>query len=65
MSTAFYPQTDGQIERTNQEIEAYLWIYCSNYPETWTEYLPLIEFSHNNYVHSMIKQTLFLLLLGY
>ena len=65
MSTAFHPQTDGQTERTNQEIEAYLRIYCSNHPETWTEHLPLMEFSHNNQVHSVTKQTPFVLLLGY
>ena len=65
MSTAFYPQTDGQTERTNQEIEAYLRIYCSNHPETWTKHLPLMEFSHNNCVHSVTKQTPFSLLLGY
>ena len=62
---AFHPQTDRQTERTNQEIEAYLWIYCSNHPETWTEHLPLIEFSHNNHIHSVTKQTPFSLLLGY
>ena len=65
MSTAFHPQIDGQTERTNQKIEAYLRIYCSNHPETWTEHLPLMEFSHNNRVHSVTKQTPFSLLLGY
>ena len=65
MSTAFHPQTDGQTERTNQEIEAYLQIYCSNHPETWTEHLLLMEFSHNNCIHSVTKQTPFSLLLGY
>ena len=65
MSTAFYPQTDGQTERTNQKIKAYLQIYCSNHPKTWTEHLPLMEFSYNNCTHSVTKQTLFSLLLGY
>ena len=65
MSTAFHPQTDRQTERTNQKIEAYLQIYCFNHPETWTEYLPLIKFSHNNCVYLVTKQTPFSLLLGY
>ena len=65
MSTAFHPQTDRQIKRTNQKIEAYLWIYYSNHPETWTEHLPLMEFSYNNHVYSVTKQTSFSLLLGY
>ena len=48
MLTAFYSQTDRQIERTNHEIKAYLQIYCFNYSETWTKYLLLIEFSYNS-----------------
>ena len=64
-STAYHPQTDGQTERVNQEIEAYLQIYYSNHSEIWTEHLPLIEFSYNNCIHLVTKQTPFSLLLRY
>lgn len=65
MSTAYHPQTDGQAERTNQEIEAYLRIYCASHPEDWAEYVPDIEFSHNQRTHSVTKQSPFQLLMGY
>ena len=29
LSTAYHPQTDGTTERVNQEIKAYLSIYCA------------------------------------
>ena len=35
LSTAYHPQTDGTTEQTNQEIEAYLSIYCASQPEEW------------------------------
>ena len=35
MSTAYHPQTDGQTERMNQQIEVYLRIYCMNDPRRW------------------------------
>lgn len=65
MSTAYHPQTDGQAERTNQEIEAYLRIYCAAHPENWTRHLPIIEFAHNNRAHSVTKRSPFELLMGY
>ena len=35
MSTAHHPQTDGASERANQEIKAYLLIFCGNNPKSW------------------------------
>ena len=65
LSTAFHPQTDGQTERMNQEIEAYLRIYCSNHPETWTDHIPLMEFAHNVNIHSATRASPFKLLYGF
>ena len=48
LSTAYHPQTDGTTEQTNQEIEAYLSIYCTSHPEDWTQALHTLEFTHNN-----------------
>ena len=33
LSTAYHSQTDGTTEWVNQEIEAYLSIFCSSFPE--------------------------------
>jgi hypothetical protein len=35
MSTTYHPQTDGETERVNQELEIYLQTFCSNKSETW------------------------------
>jgi reverse transcriptase-like protein/integrase-like protein len=48
LSTAYHPQTDGTTERVNQEIEAYLSIYCASHPEDWPRMLHTLEFTHNN-----------------
>ena len=48
ISTAYHPQTDRATERVNQEIEAYLSIFCSSFPEEWAKKLFLVEFTHNN-----------------
>jgi transposase InsO family protein len=45
LSTAYHPQTDGTTERFNQEIEAYLSIYCTSHPEDWVDALPVLEFT--------------------
>ena len=50
MSTAFHPQTDGQTERLNQTIEAYLRAFIGNEQDDWVWLLPIAEFAYNNSV---------------
>jgi hypothetical protein len=64
LSTAYHPQTDGATERTNQEIEAYLSIYCASHPEEWLKSLTTLEFTHNNRRHADRLHTPFELILG-
>jgi len=42
LSTAFYPQTDEQMERTNQELEWYLKMYINYRQSNWLEWLTTI-----------------------
>ena len=60
-STAYHPQTDGQTERVNQELEQYLRTFVGERQDDWYTLLPLAEFSYNNHVHSSTQQTPFLL----
>ena len=51
-STAFHPQTDGQTERINQELEQYLRVFVNHRQNDWAEWLPLATFSYNDKIHS-------------
>jgi hypothetical protein len=64
-STAYHPQTNGQTEHLNQELETYLQIYCQTNPETWVEHLPLAEFVHNHRKHDSHNASPFYLMMGY
>jgi len=50
--TAFHPQTDGQTERVNQELEQYLRMFIDHRQEQWPKWLGTVEFAYNNKVHS-------------
>jgi len=50
MSTAFHPQTDGQMEPLNQTIEAYLRDFVGREQDDWVSLLPMAEFAYNNSV---------------
>jgi Chromo (CHRromatin Organisation MOdifier) domain len=64
LSTAYHSQTDGTTERVNQEIEAYLAIYCHSHPETWKKNLATMEFTHNNRRHADRPRTSFEIIQG-
>ena len=44
----FHPQTDGQTERVNQELEQYLRMFINHRQEQWPECLGTAEFAYNN-----------------
>jgi len=55
LSTAFHPQTDGQTERVNQELEQYLRMFIDHRQEQWHDWLGMVEFAYNNKMHSSTK----------
>src|SRR4051794_16997776 len=59
MSTAFHPQTDGQMERANQVLEQVLRNYTIYKQDNWDELLPFTEFAYNNSVNSATGFSLF------
>lgn len=65
MSTAFHPQTDGQTERLNQTLEAYLRSFVNYEMDNWEDLLPTAEFAYNNTVSSSSHMTPFYANYGY
>jgi hypothetical protein len=61
VSTTYHPQTDGQTEHLNQEIEQYLRVFVNYQQDDWSEWLSLAEFSYNDKVNSSTCQTPFYL----
>jgi len=52
---AFYPQTDGQTERMNQELEQYLQFFIEHRQKNWPEWMAVVEFMINNKIHTATK----------
>lgn len=65
MSSARHPQSDGQTERVNQQIECYLHCFVSNHPTKWPKWLPLCEYWYNTNWHSATDKTPFEIIYGH
>jgi len=59
LSTAYHPQTDGQTERINQELEQYLRVFIDHRQEQWPDWLGTAEFAYNNKIHTATKNSPF------
>jgi len=60
-SIAWHPQMDRQTERVNQELDQFLCLFVNEQQNDWYNLLPIVEFQHNNHIHSTMQQPLFLL----
>jgi len=59
LSMAYHPQTDGQTERINQELEQYLRVFIDHRQEQWPDWLGTVEFAYNNKIHTATKNSPF------
>lgn len=65
LSSAYHPQTDGQTERANQCLEAYLRCAVHSCPANWSKWLPLAEYWYNTSFHSALGRTPFEVVYGH
>ncbi len=59
--TVYHLQINDQSERVNQNIERYLWFFCSYMQNDWAKLLFMIEFIDNNALFSVIFSISFFL----
>ncbi|WVZ80443.1 hypothetical protein U9M48_027916, partial [Paspalum notatum var. saurae] len=63
-SSAYHPQTSGQVERVNQILEDMLRACALTYSTKWDECLPLAEFAYNNSYQKSLEMVPFEALYG-
>ena len=56
---AYYPQTDEQTERINQEVETFLQHYVNYQQDNWMEWLTATEFQYNDKRQTATDRTSF------
>uniref|UniRef100_A0A8C7ZML9 Gypsy retrotransposon integrase-like protein 1 n=1 Tax=Oryzias sinensis TaxID=183150 RepID=A0A8C7ZML9_9TELE len=52
LTSGHHPQSNGQAERANQELEAALRCLAAQNPANWSSFLVWIEYAHNNHPSS-------------
>ncbi|WVZ84512.1 hypothetical protein U9M48_031541 [Paspalum notatum var. saurae] len=63
-SSAYHPQTSGQVERVNHILEDMLRACALTYSTKWDECLPLAEFAYNNSYQKSLEMAPFEALYG-
>ncbi len=59
-SMAYHPQTNGQTEHVNQELETYIRMFCNHHQNDWDDLLPTAEFTLANHIHALMQVTPFM-----
>ena len=65
LTSGHHPQSNGQVERLNQEIGRFLRCYCGDRQNDWCRFLPWAEYAQNSLKHSSSGLTPFQCFLGF
>uniref|UniRef100_A0A3P9HCQ1 Gypsy retrotransposon integrase-like protein 1 n=1 Tax=Oryzias latipes TaxID=8090 RepID=A0A3P9HCQ1_ORYLA len=65
LSSGYHPQSNGQAERANQELEAMLRCLVAQNQGDWSDYLVWVEYAHNNHPSTATGMSPFEASLGY
>ena len=59
LSTAYHPQSQGQVENLNGWLETYLRMFIGHRQDDWVDHLHTAQFAWNNHYHNSIGTTPF------
>ena len=59
LSTAYHPQTDGQTEQMNRDLQQYLRLFITENQDKWAEWLPIAQFLYNAKKQASTKKSPF------
>lgn len=65
LSSGFHPQSNGQSERKNQDMETSLRCLVSSNPSSWSQQLIWVEYAHNTLISSATGLSPFQCAYGY
>ena len=57
LSTAYHPQSDGQTERVNRELEQQLRVHANRTGNNWKQWLSVVEMHYNSDRHESTGKT--------
>ncbi|KAK7938999.1 hypothetical protein WMY93_002325 [Mugilogobius chulae] len=56
LSSGFHPQTNGQCERANQNLEAALRCVAAQNPSDWSQFLPWVEYATTLFPQRLLEK---------